>query len=171
MSGNLSWDDFKSQIKEIIKFSETINDNWILEEMNDDPGGSLLKYIKIQSIEEQIFKFEYHILYSLSYSVPVIYFNVVKIDTGQLLSLEEFKEIFVNKNDLDATKMDLYSVLTQMEHPLKFRPFLVLHPCKTEEVLRNFLDSRNKVLTFISLYGPFIFLNLELDYGKELNFK
>uniref|UniRef100_A0A336M593 Ubiquitin-like-conjugating enzyme ATG10 n=1 Tax=Culicoides sonorensis TaxID=179676 RepID=A0A336M593_CULSO len=171
MSGNLSWDDFKSQIKEIVKFSETINDNWMLEEINDDPGGSLLKYIKIQSIKEQIYKFEYHILYSLSYSVPVIYFNVIKIDTGQLLTLEEFKEIFVNKNDLDATKSDLYTVLTQMEHPLKFRPFLVLHPCKTEEVLSNFPDSRNKVLTFISLYGPFIFLNLELDYGKELNFK
>lgn len=53
-----------------------------------------------------------------------------------------------------------------MEHPVLFRPFMALHPCRTAEVLAQFgQESDNSVLTFISLYGPYVKLNLTNAYG------
>lgn len=172
MTENLTWDDFASQIREVIKISDRLNDKWILESKNDDPGGTFLRYKQMKSVDatkkETIFSFDYHVVYSLSYSVPMIYFNVQDTNTGELLTLEEFRKIFVERNELDATQEDLNQVLTQMEHPLLFRPFLALHPCKTRELLAESPVSLNKILTFVSLYGPFIFLNLDLEYGNCL---
>lgn len=166
MTENLTWDEFNAQIRELIKISDRINDKWMLESTNEDPGGQFLRYKKMKSIDGTIFLFDYHVIYSLSYSVPMFYFNVQNTDSGQLLTWEDFRKVFVEKNKLEASQQeDLNQILTQMEHPLMFRPFLALHPCKTAELLSKFSSSSNKVLTFISLYGPFIFLNLDLEYG------
>lgn len=172
MTENLTWDDFASQIRQVIKISDRLNDKWILETKNDDPGGTFLRYKQMKSVDATkkgtIFSFDYHVVYSLSYSVPMFYFNVQDTDSGELLTLEEFRKIFVERNELDVAQEDLNQVLTQMEHPLFFRPFLALHPCKTRELLAESPVSLNKILTFVSLYGPFIFLNLDLEYGSCL---
>lgn len=167
MCENLTYDDFLVQINEILTISDRINDKWVLESPNsEDPGGKFLRYKQMKSINGRIFHFDYHVLYSLSYAVPMFYFNVQDTETGASVTLEEFREFFIEKC---PEIPDLNSVLTQMEHPLFYRPFLALHPCRTQELLGKFPDSHNKVTTFISLYGPFIFLNLDLEYGKNSN--
>jgi len=66
---------------------------------------------------------------------------------------------------------DLYQILTQMDHPVLFRPFMALHPCRTAEVLKQFgQTSSNQVLTFISLYGPHIKLNLQNAFGLSKDY-
>lgn len=63
----------------------------------------------------------------------------------------------------------MLSILTQVEHPVLFKPFFALHPCRTAELLSKMTRSQNKVLTFISTVGPFIHLNLDLDYAKAFD--
>lgn len=176
---NLSWDDFDSQIRDVIKISDRCNDNWMLETKTppvgkysqfletkgDEPGWSFLSYKQKKVFEGRVYSFIYHVVYSQSYGAPMFYFNVQNTSSGQQLSLEEFRKVFVQKNQLNVPQMDLNLILTQMEHPLLFRPFLALHPCKTMDLLAKSPKSTNKVLTFISLYGPFIFLDLDLEYG------
>lgn len=163
MAVSLSWDDFQSQIRDVIKISERINDKWTLESTNDE--GTFLRYKQMKQINNKIFLFDYHVVYSLSYCVPMFYFNIQDTDSGQLLTLENFRKVFIEQNQLELPQEDLNSIITQMEHPLLFRPFLALHPCKTAELLAKLPASHNIVLTFLSLYGPFIYLNLDLKYG------
>lgn len=69
-----------------------------------------------------------------------------------------------------TSRSDLHQILTQMEHPVLFRPFMALHPCRTAEVLTQFgQKSENLLLTFISLYGPYVKLNLSNAYGLKVS--
>ena len=65
-------------------------------------------------------------------------------------------------NDSEATT----NMISQSEHPILFKPFLTFHPCKVPQVLSNFPKSQNLVLTFLTLYGPFVRLKLMNDYEK-----
>lgn len=83
---------------------------------------------------------------------------------GTLIELDEAWEIF--NGDYKPDKM--LSTLTQMEHPLLFKPFFMLHPCNTEKFLSNFDESTNKVITFLSTVGPNISLTMDLKYGIKI---
>lgn len=52
-----------------------------------------------------------------------------------------------------------------MEHPVLFKPFLTLHPCKTAEILGATNASKNKVLTFMSSMGPAVQLTMNIRYA------
>lgn len=166
-----SWIDFLQNSKDFIKKSEILNDTWFLVHVNDDPGGSYLRYKKIQRIQTNYkgviyYHFEYNVVYSISYAVPMLYFNV-QDTTGNIMRLEEFSEIFLQRIELDKAEVDIKSALTQMEHPLLFRPFLAIHPCRTSTILSKTPMSKNKLITFISVLGPLVFLDLDMAYGKD----
>lgn len=81
---------------------------------------------------------------------------------GSLLDIDAIWSLFMPT----TSRSDLYQMLTPMEHPVLFRPFMALHPCRTAEVLAQFgRKSDNLLLTFISLYGPYVKLNLSNAYG------
>lgn len=63
----------------------------------------------------------------------------------------------------------MLNILTQMEHPMLFKPFLTLHPCRIAEVLQTIPNSQNKVLSFLSIYGPTVYLTFDLNYAKYIN--
>lgn len=111
----------------------------------------------------------------------MLYFNCYK-SNGTLLSLDEIWKLF---NDLNKTNLDMLTTVTQMEHPFLFKPFFALHPCKTDvllgtlakrfDILFNeesksqlifFFSSKNKIISFLSVIGPAVHLNLSLEYGK-----
>lgn len=169
-AGQLSWEEFLENSHSFLEKSQKLNDNWTFVQVNAEPGGSYLRYkkyhkFKLKTQEEKIFLFEYHVLYSISYSVPMFYFIIHDTD-GNLLNLEEISEIFIERAGVDRTEIDIYSALTQLEHPLYFRPYFAIHPCKTATFLSKVEDSKNKLLTFISMLGPLICLDLDLMYGK-----
>lgn len=100
---------------------------------------------------------------------------------GSLVSLEEAWELFpllmndeqLSKDgltsELNNTRRELLlSTLTQMDHPILFRPFLCLHPCQTAELLAQIPGSKNRILTFISLMGPYVRLTLNPSYGLNV---
>lgn len=102
--------------------------------LNDDPGSS-----ECSSYESEILSAEFHLLFHISFQVPVIYFNIYNSD-GSLLQLEDIWDIF--QENLNSSnnylKDNMLSIITQAEHPILFRPFFLLHPCKTNDVLNNF---------------------------------
>lgn len=118
-------------------------------------------------------------VYSVSYQVPMLFLQahrsgmspksksiciilIHSLTDGSLLDLDAVWQLFMPETNSE----DLYQILTQMDHPVLFRPFMALHPCRTAEVLKQFGEpSKNQVLTFISLYGPKVQLHLQNAYG------
>ncbi|KAK7074607.1 E2-like conjugating enzyme atg10 [Halocaridina rubra] len=118
---------------------------------------------------------EYHIVFSLSHSVPVLYFNVFDA-SGNLLTLEEImdrvpalysEQIIFNK----------WQSLTQQEHPVLGRPFFQLHPCKTSSVMSHLLSGINDltnlkgwryIASWLSMFAPVVGLHIPLSYFSDV---
>ncbi|XP_068321657.1 ubiquitin-like-conjugating enzyme ATG10 [Pyrus communis] len=82
----------------------------------------------------QVCYYDFHIVYSDSYRVPVLYFRGYYID-GQPLALEEIEK------DLPARSSKVlleskWTFITQEEHPYLNRPWYKLHPCGTSEWMK-----------------------------------
>lgn len=86
-----------------------------------------------------------------------------------MMTLDEAWRIFDSPERVAPFEMT--SVLTQMEHPVLFKPFLTLHPCRTQELLERTPNSRNKVLTFLSAIGPTVYLSVDLRFGLDSDSK
>ncbi|XP_016967995.1 ubiquitin-like-conjugating enzyme ATG10 [Drosophila biarmipes] len=160
--GDLSWKDFVSQAKQFLEFAQKLGDGWMLVEKDLDEPNTFLKFSqKIKDKSGALVNVEYHVVYSVSYQVPMMFFQGHRSD-GSLLDLEATWKLFMP----ETKASELYQILTQMDHPVLFRPFMALHPCRTAEVLKQFgQPSSNQVLTFISLYGPHVKLHLQNAYG------
>ncbi|KAM1318546.1 hypothetical protein EV2_003871 [Malus domestica] len=83
----------------------------------------------VETSSPQVYYHDFHIVYSDSYRVPVLYFRSYYID-GQPLALEEIEK------DLPACSSKVlleskWTFITQEEHPYLKRPWYKLHPCGT----------------------------------------
>lgn len=123
----------------------------------------------LASNNSTILQYEYHVLYQQSYGVPLLCFNAYKPD-GSMLTITEawyiFNRHYVSETSGDKSIQHFGSILTEMDHPILFKPFLTLHPCRTAELLAALPDSTNKVITFLSSVGPAVNLRLDLRYGQ-----
>jgi len=117
--------------------------------------------------------FEYHIVYNVSYSVPVLYFQATKTD-GQSLLLEEVWER-VPRSHRDALE-GKWSFITQTDHPILGHPVFHIHPCNTATMMRNLLTGELDVkghqylLMWLSALGPLVGLEVqnELFVDKQM---
>lgn len=121
----------------------------------------------LQSSSKQGFEtlvWEYHILYSTSYSVPVLYFNV-RNTAGKLLPLGDVWNILnVSKEELK----DKWTFVSQQEHPILLRPYFYLHPCKSFELFKVCENSSvNPFVTWLSSIAHIVHLNVALEYGNH----
>ncbi|XP_023641136.1 ubiquitin-like-conjugating enzyme ATG10 isoform X2 [Capsella rubella] len=90
--------------------------------------------ILVQNQENEAHYYDFHLVYSASYKVPVLYFRGYCSD-GQPLSLD------VIKKDLPSCSVSLlaeskWTFITQEEHPYLNRPWFKLHPCGTEDWIK-----------------------------------
>ncbi|XP_071952051.1 ubiquitin-like-conjugating enzyme ATG10 [Antedon mediterranea] len=111
--------------------------------------------------------FEYNIVYSHSYAVPVLYFNACKAD-GQLLSLDEVWEM-IPKHYQTRLQHEQWTFITQQEHPIIGRPFFTLHPCHTADLMKS-VFAHNKqtgsyLVSWLSSVGPVVGLDLPLAFA------
>nr|XP_009939456.1 PREDICTED: ubiquitin-like-conjugating enzyme ATG10 [Opisthocomus hoazin] len=120
---------------------------------------------------EEVIRYEYHVLYSNSYQVPVLYFRACFLD-GRPLTLEE---IWKSVHACYQARLleGPWDTITQQEHPLLGQPFFVLHPCRTNEFMSSVLSSSRKhsrytnyIILWLSTVGPVVGLNLPLSYAK-----
>ncbi|KAI6183788.1 Autophagy-act-C domain-containing protein [Aphelenchoides bicaudatus] len=94
------------------------------------------------------------ILYSEAYLSPVLWFNFYD-SNGKLLYLEEF-EPFLSK---DSAGAEILKGLSQNEHPIHGIAFYNIHPCKTNEFMKNFI-TRNYITSWLSVYGAIVGLDM-----------
>lgn len=162
----ITLETFKRCIAELQDLSNELNDTWIIHktDVNDDSATYLTKkqFITSKNFDgDSTIPVEYHVVYSISYATPILCLNSWR-SNGTLLTIEELWKCFNFTED-----EDMYSTLTQMDHPVLQRPFLTLHPCRTGEILGNmFKNSRNIVVSWLSLVGPIVKLDLDSNYMK-----
>ncbi|XP_049868097.1 ubiquitin-like-conjugating enzyme ATG10 [Pectinophora gossypiella] len=163
-STTLTVEEFLKSAEDFEQISDRLNDGWTLHKNSVDLHKSFIRketFLVQNGEASDMVKVDYVIFYNLSYGVPSFSFNMWN-SSGVFLTLDEIREMsFVRIN-----KKDFYSIITQQEHPIFLRPYFVMHPCQTEDLLATFRkDSKNIIVTFLSLITPLIRLNLPLEYG------
>lgn len=123
------------------------------------------------SAATEVIRYEYHVLYSCSYQVPVLYFRANYLD-GRPVTL---KDIWEGVHECYKTRLlqGPWDTITQQEHPILGQPFFVLHPCKTNEFMAPILKNSQKInrnvnyiTSWLSIVGPVVGLNLPLSYAS-----
>ncbi len=82
--------------------------------------------------------FKYHIVYSESFQVPVLYFSAWNMDTSQYLTREQIMTIIIDKHRDDCIlpkELNPYTMITQGEHPILSTIFYYVHPCETSKLM------------------------------------
>ncbi|XP_053203085.1 ubiquitin-like-conjugating enzyme ATG10 isoform X1 [Panonychus citri] len=139
-------------------------------------------------INQQIVRFQYHVIYSESFSVPVLYFNA-SYANGSTIGLEEIWKLIpsVYINDSFKSKEEQLeeslSIISPTEHPYLGTPVYFIHPCQVSTLLINvfhgkssrddnqfdiFLKTHNILITWLSSVGPLIGLKLDPYYAVKL---
>ncbi|XP_075036476.1 ubiquitin-like-conjugating enzyme ATG10 isoform X2 [Mixophyes fleayi] len=93
--------------------------------------------------ESEVIHYEYHVLYSISYQAPVLYFRASFLD-GRPLTLEE---IWHRVHDCFKPRLlhGPWETITQKEHPVLGQPFFALHPCRTNEFMSSIQGATNGI--------------------------
>jgi ubiquitin-like-conjugating enzyme ATG10 len=184
---SMKWEEFLKYAQEFEAKSNKLLDGWKLKKINYGDMGEIYLYkriIKLTSVSEMTTEYisgtsdedgepysvevkrvkdpliwEYHIVYSPSYSVPVLYFNLYD-KSGKRLGHEET----LNYLKLESEQMkNINTIVSQVEHPLLRVPYYYLHPCHTSELLVN--SKGNALITWLSSIAYIVNLKLSLDYA------
>ncbi|XP_070512321.1 ubiquitin-like-conjugating enzyme ATG10 [Cardiocondyla obscurior] len=189
--GTLTWEEFLDNAERFLATSDEMSDGWELRGDKDIPGQAYLvrrvKYfvpsnsiageddddaeefdVKLRedpheapTAGEAPFITEHHILWSISYGVPVLFFNGWKSDFPGInpVSVDEAQTVHGSKLN--------YAELSQAIHPIIGTPFLQLHPCLSQGLLRTMSKSKNKLVSWLSCVA-FAALNLKIrpEYFK-----
>lgn len=145
-----------------------------LEVISDDEDE--VAYTNTAEPESVPLSCEYHVIYDPAYQVPVLYFTA-SYPTGKLVPLGELWSLLPAGRLTSETGR--WDMLTDKEHPLLGRPFYHIHPCHTSKTMATVLLSsdnhmsqsgchENYILTWLSMFGPVIGMELSLEYGKLL---
>lgn len=193
MAGTLTYADFEKYVHELARVSREVGDGWRVEGGEGEEGGLYLSKEVTRpltlgptdhcsqgeelelSVEEAndpstlsappatTVHFQYHVLYSASYSVPLLFVQAVR-ENGRQLSLEEIwsamPSCLVDKGGPQ------WSTLTQAEHPILGRPFFHLHPCHTASLMAGVTHGQSYLLTWLSTCGPLVGLEVPLVYAS-----
>ncbi|CAG8687191.1 23510_t:CDS:2 [Gigaspora margarita] len=78
-------------------------------------------------VSDEYFTVDYHIIYSTSYKVPVLYFNAYN-------SVHPLKH-----NDIKTAGFN--GAISQQDHPTLLIPFYYLHPCETATLMTSIVSN------------------------------
>ena len=198
--------EFEKDLEQFLEISRATSEPWEGVEANNHSGCvyasySMTKVLKNDSnINEKcdstdkdddqqavcandnvIVKFNYHVLYDESFSVPILYFQAFH-SNGSLLKVEEIwkmmpKEYLGNFSpDLEERSEMLSSIVSQTEHPYLGAPYYKFHPCQTSTFLYNALKSSeesrgkkfNSIISWLSTIAPLVGLTLDPFYAIAL---
>ncbi|KAF5206408.1 Ubiquitin-like-conjugating enzyme atg10 [Thalictrum thalictroides] len=121
--------------------------------------------------------FDLHIVYNISYRVPVLYFRGCHSDGQPLKSNDIEKDLPYHSSKL--IKDSRWTFMTLEEHPYLNRPWYLLHPCGTSEWMKLLLAGDASVrerketvqqylLSWLSVVGQAVGLRVPLEVYKNL---
>lgn len=115
--------------------------------------------------EKEWINCEYQVVYSESYSVPVIYCRMWNLG-GMLLSAELVWKFA-------PAPARGWSQLTVVPHPVTDTPWIQVHPCKTADIMGEILSQNehdeNYIMTFLSIYGQAVGLRISPQYVSKIH--
>lgn len=193
--GTVTWEEFLENAERFLVISDKISDGWELRGNKDIPGQAYLVrrakhfvssdltmekdestsdndaeefHMKFRedpheatSTNETPFVIEHHILWSVSYSVPVLFFNGWKSDFPGINPVSVNEAQMVHGSKLN------YMELSQAIHPIVGTPFLQLHPCLSQGLLRIMSKSKNKLVSWLScMASAALYLKMHPEYFK-----
>jgi len=124
----------------------------------------------VQSCSDNVHVYDFHVVYSYSYKVPVLYFQGHRSD-GQLLTLDEIKQ-HLPSNSLKVLSESKWTFITREEHPHLSRPWFTLHPCATSDWMKLLLEESKVAIeeqslrylsTWLSVVGQAVGLKIPLE--------
>ncbi|KAG0304383.1 hypothetical protein BGZ98_005591 [Dissophora globulifera] len=126
-----------------------------------------------QKVSQDFLSVCYHVVFSPSYQVPVLYFNAYRPD-GTAISLEEIYESLVPEDWRNSIRnAGLNGGISQQDHPILSIPYFYMHPCETvsllETIFKNTTSTRQSslldsyILTWLSFTGQAIGLTIPSD--------
>lgn len=151
---------------------EVVEEEMLFEEEKSDISIDEAEHIVENTSPPCLCVVEYNVIYSASYSVPVLYINAQHND-GRLLDYSEITRIFSSLHR-DCMKSRIWTTLTQVEHPVVQTPTYMLHPCRTGSLMASALprqsgDDSSKandfyLLQWLSSVGPAVGLDIPCGY-------
>ncbi|XP_077225439.1 ubiquitin-like-conjugating enzyme ATG10 [Tasmannia lanceolata] len=125
----------------------------------------------VQSHDQETHIYDFHIVYSPSYRVPVLYFRGYRCD-GQPLEFEDIKKelpLYSSRILMEAK----WTFMTQEEHPYLNRPWVTLHPCGTSDWMKLLFNGHTAsikdvviqqyLLSWLSVVGQAVGLMITLE--------
>ncbi|KAF2070489.1 hypothetical protein CYY_008187 [Polysphondylium violaceum] len=134
--------------------------------------------------------YEYHVIFSRSYQVPVLYLNVYKKDSTVLSWSDIWNTLPLSK--YDSSSHNIVPYFSQVEHPILGIPFYQLHPCETPNLMKQILsvskeehddeDNNNNndtienlqqyfLSSWLSIVSPLVGINIPLHFLKYMSNK
>ncbi|XP_021733470.1 ubiquitin-like-conjugating enzyme ATG10 [Chenopodium quinoa] len=93
----------------------------------------------VQEAAQEVHYYDFHIVYSNSYRIPVLYFRGYNSD-GQTLLLDQIERDLPPRS-VEVLTESKWTFITQQEHPYLNRPWHTLHPCGTNELMKLLLSN------------------------------
>lgn len=134
------------------------------------------KALLVQRYGHDAHYYDFHIVYSTIYRVPVLFFRAYYND-GQTLVLDDIQKDlpFITTKVLMETK---WTFITQEEHPYLHRPWYTLHPCGTSKWMNLlFLSDASAAIdrvpverylvSWLSVVGQVVGLKVPLEMLKH----
>ncbi|XP_068665057.1 ubiquitin-like-conjugating enzyme ATG10 isoform X2 [Aristolochia californica] len=119
-----------------------------------------------ENCDQETCIYDFHIVYSSSYRVPVLYFYAYR--NGQPLGLGDI-EHSLPPHSMKILQEARWTYMTREEHPYLNRPWFMLHPCGTSDwmkllfdrnLLANDLIVNQYLLSWLSVVGQAIGLKI-----------
>ena len=147
IGANISYEMFEAEARAFFALSQELLDEWSLK---SSPDQCQIYLSKIEISREKI-RTEYHIIYSVAFAVPALYFRKFA-DNGEILWHLELEGV------------------TQMPHPFFQTPFYQVHPCHTEKWMKEMRSNTtaknmNYLVTWLSFIAPHVGLNVSEKYA------
>ncbi|XP_021762780.1 ubiquitin-like-conjugating enzyme ATG10 [Chenopodium quinoa] len=93
----------------------------------------------VQEASQEEHYYDFHIVYSSSYRIPVLYFRGYNSD-GQTLMLDQIERDLPSRS-VEVLTESKWTFITQQEHPYLNRLWYTLHPCGTNELMKLLLSN------------------------------
>ncbi|KAG0338809.1 hypothetical protein BG004_007066 [Podila humilis] len=126
---------------------------------------------------KDIISVSYHIVFSPSYQVPVLYFNAFKQDDNSPITLNEIYTSLVPKEWQETVRNSgLSGGISQQDHPIFNIPYYYMHPCETVSLMETVIKAnpvrfttdqetvlQSYIATWLSFTGQAIGLALPIE--------